>query len=193
MITRGVVAGLVAVVLLSLGVGCRRDMQDQPKYKPLRLSKFFADRRDSRPLVPGTVARGHLDDDPQFYLGKVGDALATTFPAPVTHAMLERGRQRYDVFCAPCHDRVGTGKGMIVLRGYRQPPSFHIDRLKDAAVGYYFDVMTHGFGVMPGYAEQIVPADRWAITSYIRALQLSQAATLADVPEAARAKLVGTP
>ena len=159
-------------------------MHDQPKYKPLKASKFFADGRTSRPLVPGTVARGHLDDDPLLYTGKVGATFTTTFPAPVTQAVLQRGQERYNIYCTPCHDRVGTGNGMIVQRGYRRPPSFHIDRLRDAPVGYFFDVITNGFGVMPSYAAQVPVSDRWAIIAYLRALQLSQHATLADVPAA---------
>jgi len=178
------------VVLATVGVvGCRQDMHDQAKYKPFRPSPFFADGRDVRPLVPDTVARGHLDDDPLLYTGKSGDAFATEFPFPVTAEVLARGQQRYNIYCTPCHDRTGGGNGMIVQRGYRRPPSFHIDRLRQQPVGYFFDVMTNGFGVMPNYAQQVPVRDRWAIVAYLRALQLSQHATLDDVPPADRAKL----
>jgi len=169
--------------------GCRRDMQDQPKYKAFQPSSFFADGRASRPLVAHTVARGHLDDDTLLYTGKSNGAPAQMFPLPVTRAVLERGHQRYDIFCSPCHDRVGNGNGMIVQRGYRRPQPFHSDRLRTAPPGYFFDVITNGFGVMPTYAAQVPVRDRWAIVAYIRALQLSQHATLADVPAAEILKL----
>jgi mono/diheme cytochrome c family protein len=183
-----------APVLLLLGaliggVGCRQDMHDQPKYKPFAASPFFADGRASRPLIDGTVARGHLDEDALFYTGKVGNEFAAEFPFAVTADVVQHGQQRFNVFCSPCHDRTGGGGGMIVQRGYRHPPSFHIDRLRQQRVGYFFDVMTKGFGTMPNYAQQVPPADRWAIVAYIRALQLSQHASLADVPEADRPQL----
>ena len=150
-------------------------MYDQPRYKPLGKSDFFADERQARPLVEGTVARGMLRADSKLYAGKDGNTLVADSPA--RHArLLDRGRQRFDIFCAPCHDRTGAGNGMVVQRGYRPPPSFHIDRLRLQAVGHFFDVITNGFGAMPDYAAQIGPEDRWAIVAYIRALQLSQAA-----------------
>lgn len=164
-------------------------MHDQPKYKPLQGSSFFADGRASRPVVPGTVARGHLDDDPQLHSGRTGLAYVEQFPIRVTRAVLERGRERYDIYCSPCHDRVGNGSGMIVRRGYRPPPSLHIERLRTAPPGYFFDVITNGFGVMPTYGAQIPPPDRWAIVAYLRGLQLSQRATIDDVPEGERQKL----
>jgi mono/diheme cytochrome c family protein len=164
-----------AVVLAALG-GCRQDMHDQPKYKPLRASRFFDDGRASRPLVEGTVARGHQHEDEA---------------PPVTRALLERGRERYDIFCAVCHDRAGKGRGMIVERGFKQPPSFHIDRLRQVPDRYLVEVIGNGFGAMPSYAQQIRTADRWAIAAYVRALQLSQQATLADVPADERALLEG--
>jgi len=166
-------------------------MHDQPKYKPLRGSTFFADGRSARPLVEGTVARGHLHLDDQLYTGKVNGELATTFPFPITSAVMARGQQRYEVFCAPCHDKVGSGQGMIVMRGFRPPPSYHVERLRQAPVGHFFDVITNGFGAMYSYAERISPEDRWAIIAYIRALQRSQDATLDDVPAAERARLTG--
>jgi hypothetical protein len=176
-------------VLMLVTAACRQDMHDQPKYKPLKASRFFADGRASRPRVPGTVARGHLNDDVQLYTGKVDNVFATTFPAPVTMAVLERGQERYNIYCTPCHDRTGRGNGMIVQRGYRRPPSFHIDRLRAAPVGYFFDVISNGFGVMPNYSAQIPVGDRWAIIAYVRALQLSEHATLAEVPPAEQQRL----
>ncbi|HXE89466.1 MAG TPA: cytochrome c [Terriglobales bacterium] len=173
-------AGVVAVG------GCRQDMHDQPKYIPLRPSDFFADGRSARPPVEGTVARGQLRDDVHLYTGMIDGKPAETFPFPVTREVLERGRQRFNAICAPCHSRLGDGNGIIVQRGYRRPESFHTDRLRKAAVGYYFDVMTRGFGAMPDYAPQVTPQDRWAIAAYIRALQFSQRATLDDVPAAER-------
>ena len=164
-------------------------MADQPRYKPLAKSDFFDDGRASRPLVEGTVAQGHLEADPQLYTGKTNGKLMETFPFPITKAILLRGQERYNIFCSPCHDRVGTGEGMIVRRGYRPPPSYHIDRLRTAPAGYFFDVISHGFGAMPDYAEQVPPEDRWAIVAYIRALQLSQNAKLTDVPDQDRRAL----
>ena len=165
---------LIAAALAGM-VGCRQDMQDQPKYIPLRPSDFFADGRSERPLIEGTVARGHLNDDALFYTGKVPDGKpADTFPFPVTKEVLLRGQERYNVYCSPCHDRLGNGDGMIVRRGYRKPPSYHIDRLRNVPNGYIFDVITNGFGAMPDYSAQVAPHDRWAIVAYVRALQLSQ-------------------
>jgi mono/diheme cytochrome c family protein len=183
-------AGLAVLALAAVTAGCRQDMHDQSKYIPLRPSDFFDDGRSARPLVAGTVARGHLDDDTAFYAGKnPGGSLSETFPFPVTKQVLERGRERYDIYCAPCHDRLGDGDGMIVRRGFRRPPSYHIDRLRSVANGYIYDVITSGFGAMPDYAAQIPPADRWAIVAYVRALQLSRNATLDDAAPAARAQL----
>jgi hypothetical protein len=157
-------------------------MFNQPRYKPQGPSDFFADGRAGRPAVAGTVPRGHLKDDEHFYTGKVDGKLATTFPFLVTRAVLERGRERYDVFCAPCHDRVGNGNGVIVLRGLKHPPSLHDERLRNAPAGHFFDVITNGLGAMQDYSAQIPPRDRWAIIAYIRALQLSQRATPGDIP-----------
>ncbi len=165
-------------------------MHDQPKYIPLRSSEFFGDGRSARAPVEGTVARGHLRDDEHLYTGKVNGVLAATMPFPVTRALLERGQERYNIYCAPCHSRVGDGSGAIVKRGYRRPESFHAERLRQAPVGHYFDATTRGFGAMPDFASQISPQDRWAIAAYIRALQLSQHATLDDVPEEERSKLI---
>jgi hypothetical protein len=166
--------------------GCRQDMHDQPKFIPLRGSEFYSDQRSARPLVDGTVARGLLRDDDLLETGKVNGQDATEFPFPITTRVLARGRERYDIFCAPCHDRTGRGNGMIVRRGYRQPPSYHIDRLRQAPVGHYFDVITNGFGAMPDHRSQVPVRDRWAIVAYIRALQLSAHATLSEVPPVER-------
>jgi len=164
-------------------------MHDQPKYKPYRPSAFFADSRNARPLVPGTVARGHLDDSSPLQTGKEGNDFVAELPVPLTQELVQRGHERFDVYCSPCHGRTGKGDGMIVRRGYRQPPSYHIDRLRAEPLGYFFDVITHGFGVMPDYAAQVPVNDRWAIAAYIRALQLSAHATLADVPASERKAL----
>ena len=185
-------AGVLCVAALSLAVsGCRQDMHDQPKYRPLEASTFFADGRSERPLVPGTVARGvdWLREDDHLYTGKVNGADATTLPFALTAEVLARGRERYDIYCTPCHGATGDGNGMIVQRGYRKPPSFHIDRLREVAAGHYFDVMTNGFGAMADVAAQVKVRDRWAIVAYIRALQLSQHAALSDIPPDARAAL----
>jgi hypothetical protein len=157
-------------------------MHNQPKYRPLRASAFFDDGASARPLVEGTVARGTLQEDQAFFTGKVGTTLVTELPFPVTHEVVDRGQQRYDIFCTPCHDATGNGRGMVVQRGYRQPVSFHSDRVRQAPIGHYFDVMTNGLGAMPDYRTQIPPRDRWAIAAYIRALQLSQRAPAAEVP-----------
>ena len=164
-------------------------MHDQPKYPPFRESNFFGDERSERPILPGTVARGHLRDDALLYTGKVNGADATVFPFSVDARVMARGRERFDIFCSPCHGRTGEGDGMVVRRGYRHPPTYHQDRLRSAPVGHFFDVITNGFGAMPDYAAQVPAEDRWAIIAYIRALQLSEHATLADVPQAAREQL----
>jgi hypothetical protein len=169
-------------------------MHDQPKYSPLRPSEFFTDGRSARPLPDGTVARGHLNDDVLFYTGKGADGKpADTFPFPVTRDVILRGQQRFNVYCTPCHDRTGSGNGMIVRRGYRRPPTYHSDRLRQVPNGYIYDVIANGFGAMPDYAAQIQPRDRWAIVSYVRALQLSQQASIQDVPAEARGRLGPAP
>jgi hypothetical protein len=178
-----------AIVLAALLASCRNDMRDQAKHRPLDASAFFADGRSSRPLVEGTIPRGFLRADAHLYAGKTGAEFATEFPFPVTRALLERGRERYGIFCTPCHDQTGSGNGIVVQRGLRKPPSFHIQRLHDAPSGYLFDVITNGFGAMQSYASMIPVEDRWAIVSYMRALQLSQDATIEDVPVAQRAQL----
>jgi mono/diheme cytochrome c family protein len=180
----------IAVVLAAACMpGCRQDMHNQPKVKAQAESLFFPDRRGGRPLVEGTVARTAPLEATLYMTGKENGQFVRQAPMPLTAATLARGRERFDVFCSPCHGRVGTGQGMIVQRGYKQPASFHIDRLRGEADGYFFNAITNGFGVMPNYAQQVPVADRWAITQYIRALQLSQHASLDDVPEAQRATL----
>ncbi len=163
------------------------DMYNQPKYKGLRESSLFTDGKSARELVAGTVPRGFLREDAHLYRGVVEDTvLARTFPMPVTRNLLQRGQERFEIFCTPCHDYLGTGRGMVVRRGFKQPPSYHQDRLRNAPVGYLFDVMTHGFGVMSSYASQVPVEDRWAIAAYIRALQYSQNAKLTELPASDR-------
>ena len=184
---------LRAAALLIVGLGtaaCRQDMFDQPKTKPLARSDFFGDGSGARPPVEGTVARGELKADRVFYtgIGPNGKFVAT-LPVPLTKDLLLRGQERFNIFCSPCHGRVGDGRGMIVQRGFKQPPSYHIDRLRAQPIGYFFDVITNGFGQMSSYAPQVPPADRWAIAAYIRALQLSQNAPLARVDARDRAAI----
>jgi len=177
---------LVAITFL---FGCRLDMHIQPKYLPYEPTNFFADGRSERQPVPGTVARGHLRLDELFYTGRENGVVSNRFPFPITRADLDRGRERYNIYCTPCHDYTGSGRGMIVQRGFPQPPSYHIQRLREAPVGHFFEVMTDGFGAMYSYAARVDPADRWRIAAYIRVLQLSESATAQDVPDAERKKL----
>jgi hypothetical protein len=181
---------------LTLSSACRQDMHDQNKIEPLEETPFFADGRGSRKPVEGTVARGLLHEDRHFDEGRFGDdadgpagELVDTFPMPVTKELMLRGRERYDIFCSPCHARTGEGDGMIVRRGFKRPPSLHTGELQKAKVGYLFEVISLGFGVMPSYSVQIAATDRWAIVSYVRALQRSHAATTEDVPQEHRAEL----
>jgi len=174
------------LALIFLTTACRIDMHIQPYYRPLAKSDFFADGRSARNPVDGTVARGDLREDSYLYTGKIGGNPGEYMPFPVTPDVLTRGQDRFNVYCTPCHGRVGDGNGFIPSRGLKRPPSYHIDRLRKAPVGYFFDVMTNGFGVMPDYSTQIAPRDRWAIVAYVRALQLSQNATSADVPAGQR-------
>jgi mono/diheme cytochrome c family protein len=173
---------LAPLALAIVFAGCRQDMHDQPRFKSLAKSDFYADQRSARPPVEGTVARGQLHDDVYFYTGKMGANPGNYMPFAATAEVVARGRERYNIYCAPCHSQVGDGKGMIVQRGFQAPPTFHQTRLRNAPLGYLFDVITNGFGAMPDYASQIPPRDRWAIVAYIKALQLSQSATVADVP-----------
>jgi mono/diheme cytochrome c family protein len=176
---------LLALFAVALAAtACRKGMVDQQHLKPLAEENFFADGRGSRVPPAHTVARGQLRDDEQFFTGKIGEQLASTFPTPITREMLNRGRQRFDIYCAVCHGRTGDGAGMIVQRGFPAPPSLHEPRLRDGPVGHFFDVMTTGYGVMYSYASRVSPDDRWAIAAYIRALQLSQHAAPADADAA---------
>jgi cytochrome c553 len=181
------IACLGAVGMLLLG--CRLDMHLQPKYLPYEPTDFFADGRSERQPIPGTVARGQLRLDELFYTGRENGVVANKFPFPITRADLERGRERFNVYCTPCHDYTGSGRGMIVQRGFPQPPSYHIQRLRDAPAGHFYEVITDGFGVMYSYAARIEPADRWRVAAYIRVLQVSQSATIQDVPADQRQNL----
>ncbi|HZI58722.1 MAG TPA: cytochrome c [Verrucomicrobiae bacterium] len=180
--------------------GCRQDMHNQPKFIPLRSSEFYSDRRSARYPVPGTVPQlddkqvdqAQLDPGSYFLTGRHGNIYGNELPGDSTEnraRILARGQERYNIYCTPCHSMVGDGNGMIVQRGYKRPPSFHVQRLKNAPLGWFYDVISNGFGGMPDYAAQVKPADRWAIAAYIRALQLSQGATDADVPQADHDKL----
>lgn len=184
---------LVCALTFALGVSaCRQDMYNQPKYKPLAASEFFADGASARPLPPHTIPRGHLNEDTVFFQGRHDDGtLAESFPMPVTKELLKRGQERYNIYCSVCHGAEGDGNGMIVQRGYPAPPSYHIDRLRNAPPGYLYSVITNGYGIMYSYASRVEPPDRWAIAAYLRALQLSRNARIEDVPEAQRASLEG--
>ncbi len=168
---------------------CQQQMADQPSYRPLRRSTFFGDERSARPRIPGTIAQEDPQGNTPLLTGLNGNTPVADLPVPLTQALMQRGQQRFDIFCAPCHDRAGTGNGMIPQRGYRHPPSYHIARLREAPIGHFFQVMTNGFGQMPSYADQVSVNDRWAIAAYIRALQLSEHAPLSDVPASQRTGL----
>ncbi|HXO44576.1 MAG TPA: cytochrome c [Candidatus Cybelea sp.] len=185
----GIAMGAVALLLF----GCRLDMHVQPKYLPYEPTDFFGDGRSERQPVPGTVARGQLRLDELMFTGRENGVVVNKFPFPITKADLDRGRERYNVYCTPCHDYSGTGRGMIVQRGFPQPPSYHIQRLRDAPAGHFYEVITNGFGAMYSYAARVEPADRWRIAAYIRVLQLSRNATIQDVPESARQNLSQLP
>jgi mono/diheme cytochrome c family protein len=178
-------AAVTAAFGLMFVLGCRQDMQDQPKFFPQRGTDFYADGRSVRPQVENTVARGQLRENGYFYTGLVNGKEADGLPFPVTPELLERGQERYNVYCTPCHSRVGNGVGMIVQRGYMKAGNFNTARLEAAPLGHFFHVISNGYGAMPDYSSQIAPVDRWAIVAYIKALQLSQKATQADVPAGA--------
>jgi hypothetical protein len=178
---------LVAVTFAS----CRQDMHDSPRFRPYRASDLYADGSSARPLVDGTVARGHLNDDDLLYTGRVNGQISALFPFAITRADLDRGEERFNIYCAPCHGRTGEGNGMIVQRGFKKAANYHIDRLRQAPAGYFFEVITNGFGAMPDYKSQIPVEDRWRIIAYVRALQLSQDAPATDVPTDERQKLGG--
>ncbi len=174
---------VVVLAVVVVAGGCRREMFEQPRGNPLGESKYFENGMASRPIPPHTVSQG---DEPRvdesFRTGMVGTNLVDTFPFPVTREILDRGRARFEINCVPCHGHTGEGNGIVVERGFPAPPSYHIERLREAPVGHFLDVMTRGYGVMFSQAERVTPADRWAIAAYIRALQLSEHASYADVP-----------
>ncbi len=180
---------ILPVCAAALLTSCRRDMQDTPRAKTFSEARFFDDRMSARPLPTGTVSQEHGNYDELLETGKIGERVSEVFPFEITAAVLNRGRERFNIFCAPCHSRTGNGDGMVVRRGFRRPPSYHIERLRNAPVGHFFDVMTNGYGSMYSYADRVPVRDRWAIAAYIRALQLSQAATIEDVPADKRAEL----
>jgi mono/diheme cytochrome c family protein len=179
---------VIAASAFALGLAScnpiRQDMANQPKNRPLSPSDFFTDGRSERPLVENTVAHGSIADD-ELAVAKDSN----TFPLPVTEELLVRGRQRYGIFCSPCHGLQGDGQGMAAMRGMKHPPSYHDDRLRKSPNGYFFDVITNGFGGMLGYSAQVPPRDRWAIVAYVRALQLSRNAKVSDLPAELRQKL----
>ena len=175
-LSRSRICGFFGVALIALGAtGCRNEMYDQAKAKPLSESTFFANGQNARPIPQDTVARGFLREDKAMYAGIApSGGFVSELPIPLTRQLLDRGHERFDIFCSPCHGKQGNGQGMIVQRGFKQPSSFHVDRLRQQPIGYFFDVMTQGFGQMSSYAAQVSPEDRWSIAAYLRALQLSQ-------------------
>ena len=184
------VAGFLVVIALAVVIAaCRQDMHDGPRYEAYEASTSFPDGRASRTPPTGTVARGWLREDEALYTGKVNGQLVDTIPFVVSHADLKRGQERFNIYCTPCHGRIGDGQGMVVQRGLRQAASYHQDRLRQERIGYFFDVITNGFGAMQGYAEQVPVRDRWLIAAYVRALQFSQYATVNDVPAERRGEL----
>ncbi len=187
---------LLLAIPLALGLaGCRQDMHDQPRYRPLAEATFWPDHRSARPIIDGTIARGYLKTDTKLFKGKDGDNFVAAIPAsamegfPDTKAFLERGRARFNIYCTPCHGRLGDGEGMVVQRGLKHPPTYHQDRLRNQSNGYIFDVISNGFGAMISYAARIPVKDRWAIVAYVRVLQYSQNAPVAEVPASERASL----
>ena len=183
----------IAVLALVALMSCHQKMANQARYDPLEPSDFFDDGMSARPRIAGTVARGEQIADTYIDTGKINGQDGTTWPFPVTKEVLDRGQERFNIFCSPCHGRLGDGMGMIPSRGYRRPPTLHTDILRNAAPGHFFDVMTNGFGAMPPYRAQVNAHDRWAIAAYIRVLQISQGATIAEVPQQDRTKLSGAP
>ncbi len=179
---------LLLVAFLGLS-GCRLEMHDQPKRQAYQSSRFFKNGASSRPLLPGTVARGKLQTNLVYFTGLQGTNLVTDLPATITREVLERGRERFDIYCSVCHGLTGDGNGMIVQRGFPPPPSFNTDRLRHAPVGHFYRVITDGYGVMFPYAARVAPDDRWAIAAYIRALQLSATTQVTDLSSDARTQL----
>jgi len=182
------ISAMGAMAAMLVLAGCRQDMQDQPKFVPQRGTSFFADGRSARPQVLNTVARSQMHENEYFYTGMVGGKEGDGFPIALTPEVMQRGQERYNIYCTPCHSRVGNGDGMIVQRGYRPAGNFHTDRLRNAPLGHFFSVMTNGYGAMPDYSAQLTPEDRWAVVAYIRALQLSQNAKPADVAPGTQVK-----
>lgn len=180
---------LAAALMLMALVSCRQKMAVEPEYKPLAPSDFFADGMSARPRVPGTVARGEADDTSFLVTGKINGQDGDGFPFPITMDVMNRGQERFNIYCSECHGRLGDGNGMIPSRGYRRPPSYHTPALRVAKTGHFFDVITNGFGVMPSYAAQVPVRDRWAIIAYIRALQRSENGSIDDLPPAMQARL----
>ena len=180
---------MVAMLTATLFAGCRQDMHDAPRYEAYEASATFADNRASRVAPAGTVARGWLRDDEALYTGKIDGATVDQFPFAIDATMLARGQQRFNIYCTPCHGKLGDGQGMVVQRGLRQAASYHQDRLRQEKLGYFYDVITNGFGAMQGYADQIPVRDRWLIVAYVRTLQLSQHASVEDVPADRRGAL----
>ena len=180
---------LTSVFCLLTFAACRQDMHDAPRYDPYEQSAIFPNGSSAQPLVAGTVSRVEtagavLNEDELLNTGKVNGQMGTVFPFPITRADLDRGEERFNIYCSPCHGKTGEGNGMVVQRGYRQAANYHIDRLRAMPIGYFVDVMTNGFGAMPDYRMQLTPADRWRVAAYVRALQLSHAAAEGDVPAA---------
>jgi mono/diheme cytochrome c family protein len=173
---------MIAFFTCNLLAGCSEHLEDQPRLEPYEASAFFSDGMASRLAIEGTVARGELATDELLHTGKSNGALATEFPIPITAQVLSRGRERFNIYCAPCHDPMGHGNGMVVQRGFPAPPSYHIERLRAAPHGHFFDVLTNGFGKMPRYSPLLNVHDRWAIAAYVRALQFSQSAALTELP-----------
>jgi mono/diheme cytochrome c family protein len=184
---------LALLAAAALAAGCRQDMHDAPRYETFEASSTFADGRSSRTPPAGTVARGWERDDEALYTGKIAGVPVDEFPFPIGHDELARGQQRFNIYCTPCHGRLGDGNGMVVQRGLRQAASYHQDRLRQEKNGYFFDVITNGFGAMQGYAEQIPVRDRWLIVAYVRTLQLAEHASVNDVPADRRGALDAEP
>ncbi|MBV8073554.1 MAG: cytochrome c [Acidobacteriaceae bacterium] len=184
---------VLVVVACAITIGCRHDMQDQPKYKPLGQNRFWADGRDSRPIPAGTIAVDELNADDPTHTGQANGAFLDTIPLPVNMSLLERGRDRFDIFCSPCHGWLGDGNGMVARRGLRAPANLMDQRSRELPPGYVYQVISNGYGAMGDYADQIQDVrDRWAIVAYIKALQLSRGAPLSDVPDDQRAELTGS-
>lgn len=181
----------IAIIPLLLLTACRRDMQDQPKYKPLGANRFFADGRDARPIPAGTIARDELNDADSLHTGDANGAFLDAIPLKVDSNLLHRGQERFDIYCSPCHGRTGDGNGMVAQRGVKIPADLHTDRLRQVPPGYVYQVIKNGYGAMGDYGDQIPVNDRWAIVAYVKALQLSRGTRLNDVPAEKHEQLIG--